>query len=54
MDVNPSTGDLYICSDASTDKNAYTTEGKIYIYSADGVFKEAITTGVHPYGVVFK
>ena len=54
MDVNPSTGDLYICSDASTDNNAYTTEGKIYIYSADGVFKKAITTGVHPYGVVFK
>ena len=54
MDVNPSTGDLYICSDAFTDDKAYTSEGKIYIYSADGKFKKAITTGVHPYGVVFK
>ena len=54
MDINPATADLYISSDASTGSDAYTTEGKIYIYSANGTFKKAVTTGVHPYGVVFK
>ena len=54
MDINPSTGEIYICSDSSTGSDAYTTDGKIYIYSANGQFKKSLTTGVHPYGVVFR
>lgn len=52
LDINPSTGDVYVCSDAA--QYDYTTPGYINVYSANGTFLHRHSTGVHPYGVVFK
>ncbi len=54
LDVCPTDGSLYICSDASTGADASTTPGYIKVYNANGAFVKTITTGVHPFGVVFK
>lgn len=54
LDVCPTDGSLHICSDASTGADASTTPGYIKVYNANGAFVKTITTGVHPFGVVFK
>lgn len=54
LDICPTDGTLYICSDASTGADASTTPGYIKVYNANGAFVKTITTGVHPFGVVFK
>lgn len=54
LDICPTDGSLYICSDASTGADAYTTPGYIKVYNAGGAYVKTITTGVHPFGVVFK
>lgn len=50
IDINPSTGDVYVCSDAAD----YTSPGYINVYNANGTFLRRLSAGVHPYGVVFK
>lgn len=50
IDINPSTGDVYVCSDATD----YTSPGYINVYNANGTFLRRLSAGVHPYGVVFK
>lgn len=52
IDINPSTGDVYVCSDAA--QYDYTSPGYINVYSANGTFLRRLSAGVHPYGVVFK
>lgn len=52
IDINPSTGDVYVCSDAA--QNDYTSPGYINVYNANGTFLRRLSAGVHPYGVVFK
>lgn len=52
IDINPSTGDVYVCSDAA--QYDYSSPGYINVYSANGTFLRRISAGVHPYGVVFK
>lgn len=52
MDINPKTGDVYVCSDAG--QYDYSTPGHVYVYSANGTFLKQYFAGVHPYGVVFK
>lgn len=52
MDVNPSTGDIYVCSDNGS--AGYANPGYINVYSINGAFIKRIATGIHPYGVVFK
>lgn len=54
LDICPTDGTLYICSDASTGADASTTPGYIKVYNANGAFVKTITMGVHPFGVVFK
>lgn len=54
LDICPTDGTLYICSDASTGADASTTPGYIKVYNAGGAYVKTITTGVHPFGVVFK
>ena len=50
IDINPSTGDVYVCSDAAD----YTSPGYINVYNANGTFLRRLSAGIHPYGVVFK
>ena len=52
IDINPSTGDVYVCSDAA--QFDYTSPGYINVYNANGTFLRRLSAGVHPYGVVFK
>lgn len=52
MDVNPATGDIYVCSDEGA--FGYANPGYINVYNANGSFVRRINTGVHPFGVVFK
>lgn len=52
IDINPSTGDVYVCSDAA--QNDYISPGYINVYNANGTFLRRLSAGVHPYGVVFK
>lgn len=52
MDVNPSTGDLYVCSDEGA--FGYTSPGYVNVYSKNGSFLRKIGVGVHPFGVLFK
>ncbi len=52
IDINPSTGDVYVCSDAA--QYDYSSPGYINIYNANGTFLRRASAGVHPYGVVFK
>lgn len=47
--VDKSNGDLYI-----TDALNFATEGKVFIYAADGSFKNSFVTGISPTDVVFK
>lgn len=54
IDVCPTDGNLYICSDATTGADAFTTPGYIKVYNASGAYIKTLTTGVHPFGVVFK
>ena len=54
VDINPSTHDIYVCSDASVGADQYTTPGYIKVYSASGTYLRTLTTGVHPFGVAFK
>ena len=51
LDINPANGDLYICADNGP--LGYSTNGFVYVYSADGAFKAKANVGIHPYGVVF-
>lgn len=51
IDINPVTGDLYICSDNSP--YGYSEDGYVYVYSADGTYQTTYDVGIHPYGVVF-
>lgn len=52
MDVNPSTGQIYICADASA--FAYNDPGYVFVFNIEGVLLKTYNVGVHPYGVVFK
>lgn len=52
IDINPSTGDVYVCSDAA--QYDYSSPGYINVYNANGTFLRRLSAGVHPYGVVFK
>lgn len=52
MDINPATGDIYVCSDEGAFGSA--NPGYINVYAPNGTFLKKISTGVHPYGVVFK
>lgn len=52
IDINPSTGDVYVCSDAA--QYDYTSPGYINVYNANGTFLRRLSAGVHPFGVVFK
>ena len=52
ININPTNGDLYISSDDGP--NGYARPGFVYIYNANGQFKQRISTGIHPFGVVFK
>lgn len=54
VDINPTTHEVYVCSDATTGADQYTTPGCIKIYSATGTYLRTLTTGVHPFGVAFK
>lgn len=54
VDINPTTHEVYVCSDATTGADQYTTPGCIMIYSASGSYLRTLTTGVHPFGVAFK
>ena len=48
LDVDPSTDDIYI-----TDALNYATQGKVFVYSNEGVFKNSFNAGISPTGVVF-
>ena len=52
IDINPATGDVYVCSDAA--QYDYSSPGYINVYNANGTFLRRASAGVHPYGVVFK
>ena len=54
IDINPTTREVYVCSDATTGADQYTTPGYIKVYSATGTYLRTLTTGVHPFGVAFK
>lgn len=54
VDINPTTHEVYVCSDATTGADQYTTPGYIKVYSATGTYLRTLTTGVHPFGVAFK
>lgn len=55
MDVNPTNGDIYVCSDNGSGSYAsYSTPGYINVYTSNGAFSKRIATGIHPYGVIFK
>lgn len=54
VDINPTTHDVYVCSDSSVGSDQYTTPGYIKVYSASGTYLRTLTTGVHPFGVAFK
>lgn len=55
MDVNPTNGDIYVCSDNGSGSYAsYSTPGYINVYTRNGAFCKRIATGIHPYGVIFK
>jgi hypothetical protein len=49
LDVNPENGDVYI-----GDALDYSSPGKIYVYHADGSFKETFESGINPTQVIFK
>lgn len=51
IDVNPVTGDLYICSDNSP--YGYSENGYVFVYTAEGAYQTTYDVGIHPYGVVF-
>lgn len=51
IDVDPTSGDIYIGSNASA--YDYTSEGFVYRYAADGSFKERYSAGVAPCAVIF-
>lgn len=52
LDVNPRTGDVYVCTDAST--YGYSEDGLVMVYDGSGKWLHTYNVGVHPYGVVFK
>lgn len=52
IDINPSTGQLYVCADANA--FAYSDPGYVFVYSYDGTLTNTYNVGIHPYGVVFK
>lgn len=54
VDINPTTHEVYVCSDATMGADQYTTPGYIKVYSATGTYLRTLTTGVHPFGVAFK
>ena len=54
VDINPTTHEVYVCSDSSVGSDQYTTPGYIKVYSASGTYLRTLTTGVHPFGVAFK
>lgn len=52
LDVNPATGDLYICADNKS--YDYSSPGTVWQYKADGTYVKIHRVGIHPYGVAFK
>lgn len=51
IDVNPATGEAYVCSDASV--YGFSLPGLVYVYDNTGNLVTTYNTGVHPYGVIF-
>src|SRR5688500_362452 len=49
LEVNPDNGDLYI-----GDAKDFSSPGTVYIYNADGTFKESFESGINPTQFVFK
>jgi hypothetical protein len=49
LEVNPENGDLYI-----GDAKDFSSPGTVYIYNADGTFKESFESGINPTQFVFK
>lgn len=51
ININPTTGNLFICSDPSA--AGYSEKGYVNEYSTGGRLLHRYNVGVHPYGVVF-
>jgi hypothetical protein len=49
LDVNPNNGEVYI-----GDALDYVSPGKVYVYNADGTFKESFEAGISPTQFIFK
>ncbi len=52
LSIDPTTGDLYICSDRSA--SDYDKTGYVYVYHADGSFVSRREVGIHPCDVIFR
>lgn len=52
IDVDPSTGDIYVSSDPSP--MGYTLQGAVYVYNRQGTHLRTLEAGIHPFSVVFK
>lgn len=49
LDVNPDNGEVYI-----GDAVDFSSPGKVYVYHADGTFKESFESGINPTQFIFK
>jgi hypothetical protein len=49
LDVNPENGDIYV-----GDAVDFSSPGKVYVYHADGTFKETFDSGINPTQFIFK
>lgn len=52
IDVNPSNGHIFICSDNGP--MGFSGNGYVYEYESNGKFVYRYNVGIHPFGVVFK
>lgn len=52
IDVNPTNGNIFVCSDKGP--MDYDKTGYVYEYRNDGTFVNRYEVGIHPFGVVFK